>query len=210
MPNPKQGTPEWYIERAGHATGSCFADVMGVKLDGTPKKSRADYRMQLVVERLTGQPTPGPSSPALQWGTDCEPFARTQYEIETGHFVEQVGFIRHIEHEWIGSSADGLIDLDGAIEIKCPYRSSVHLNTWLHGMPKEHLPQVQGLMWVLDREWVDFCSFDPRMQGNAAHLILYIQRILRDDDYIKILQEEIHALLNEVKSECNALLAFKN
>jgi hypothetical protein len=71
------------------------------------------------------------------------------------------------------------------------------------GMPDGHMPQVQGQMWILDLEWVDFGSYDPRMPPN---LKLYIQRIQRDQKYIDILQKEVLQFLDEVQTKVDSFL----
>jgi hypothetical protein len=81
-----------------------------------------------------------------------------------------------------------LIDDDGGLEGKCPHDEAVHILTWLEGMPEDHMPQVQGCMFVTGRKWWDFTSFDPRQ--TASHR-LYIQRVYRDDDYIANLEKQI-------------------
>jgi hypothetical protein len=49
-----QGTPEWHALRLGKITASRIADVMATIKTGEAA-SRADYRMQLVCERLNGK-----------------------------------------------------------------------------------------------------------------------------------------------------------
>lgn len=205
-----QGGADWLRERAGHATASCFCDILAVsKKDGKPLKAREDYLMQLVVERITGEPVQSASSFAMQWGTDAEPYARAAYEIETGATVREVGFMKHATHAWVGASSDGLVGAKGGIEIKSPHSSAIHLLTWECGMPEHHKPQVQGQMWVLGLEWVDFCSYDPRMQTGAEHLKLYRQRIERDDAYIVTLERDVLAFLAEVESKVARFMAFR-
>lgn len=205
-----QGSADWLRDRAGFATASCFADILAVsKRDAKPLKARDDYLMKLVVERVTGEPVASASSFAMSWGTDSEPYARAEYEIQTGNIVAEVGFIKHPVHQWIGASSDGLIGTKGGIEIKCPHNSAVHLQTWSEGMPEHHLPQVQGQIMTLDLDYVDFCSFDPRMQNGAAHLKLYQQRIMRDQAYIDNLEHQILTFLDEVQSKVDQYLNMK-
>lgn len=205
-----QGGIDWLRDRAGHATASCFADILAVsKRDGKPLKARDDYLMRLVVERITGEPTESASSFAMQWGTDAEPYARAEYELQTGNIVREVGFVRHPVISWVGASSDGLVGAKGGVEIKCPHNSAIHLATWRGGMPEHHIPQVQGQMWVLDLEWIDFCSYDPRMQNGAGHLKLYKQRIQRDDKYITDLECSVLDFLAEVQVEINEFLKMK-
>lgn len=192
----EQGTPEWLAQRAGHATASRFKDVLA-KIKTGEAATRRNYRVQLVTERLTGQPCESYTNAAMQWGTDQESSARAAYEAQTGDLVEQVGFILHPGMAWTGASPDGLIGDEGGIEIKCPFQSTVHVETLQGGMPAEHMPQVQGVMWVTGRKWVDFVSYDPRM---PEHLQLYVQRIKRDDSYIAELEKAVAAFLGEVSA----------
>ena len=53
----KQGTPEWFKERLGKATASRVADICAKTKSG-PAASRGNYLLELVTERLTGEPTP--------------------------------------------------------------------------------------------------------------------------------------------------------
>lgn len=197
-----QQSPEWFAARLGKATASKFKDVLATIKTGEAA-TRRNYRMQLVVERLTGQKEEGYTNAAMQWGNDNEPLARIAYEVQSGLMVEQIDFIDHKEL-MAGASPDGLIGEDGGIEIKCPHQSAVHIETIQSGMPSEHMAQVQGAMWITGRKWWDFVSYDPRM---PEHLQLYVQRIERDDDYIKNLELKVTAFLQEVEATIKQLNA---
>lgn len=204
-----QGGADWLRQRAGFATASRFADILAIsKRDGKPLKARDDYLMELVVERVTGEPIETASSFAMNWGTDAEPYARAEYERLNAVMVREVGFAKHKVHQWVGASSDGLVGASGGVEYKCPYNSAVHLTTWENGMPEHHQPQVFGQMWVLDLEWIDFCSYDPRMQGDASRLKLYRQRIMRDQKYIDQLEKDVLAFLNEVEAKVQLFMSF--
>lgn len=198
-----QGSPEWLAERAGHATASCFKDVLA-KIKTGEANDRRKYRMQLVTERLTGIPVETYQNAAMARGTATEPMAREAYEVESGEWVEQVGFLKHPGMTWTGASPDGLIGEDGGIEIKCPFNSTVHVETLQGGiMPPEHRPQVQGVMWVTGRKWIDFISYDPRM---PAKLRLFVYRVQRDEAYIATLAEQVEKFLAEVDRQHQSLL----
>lgn len=204
-----QGGVDWLRERAGHATASRFCDILAVsKKDGKPLKARDDYLMELVVEQITGEPIESASSFAMKWGTDAEPYARAQYEADTGSMVREVGFAKHPTIEWVGASSDGLVGASGGVEIKCPFNSAIHLQTWADGMPEHHKPQVYGQMWVLGLDWIDFCSYDPRMQNGGAHLKLYRQRIMRDDAYVADLEKQVQTFLAEVKRKVDLFMSM--
>lgn len=177
----EQGSIEWLMERVGFCTASRFRDVMDFTKAGKPGAKRTAYLWELVIERLTAKPVQHFASTAMEWGTQNEEYARMAYEARTGAIVEQVGFMRHDTLGFVGGSPDGLLGEHGGIEIKCPWNSANHLQCFLTGMPEEHTSQVQGIMWITGREWLDFCSYDPRMPD---HLSLYVQRVPRDEPYI--------------------------
>ena len=196
-----QRTPEWFAARLGIATASRFSAVLA-KVKAGEAAERRNYRAQLVVEKLTGKPVETYQNAAMQHGTDQEPFARMAFAAKSGLIVEEVGFLRHATID-AGCSPDGLIDEGGMIEIKCPFQTAVHIESLKNGMPKEHVPQVQGQMWITGRHWVDFVSFDPRM---PERLQLFVQRIPRDEEYITTLSKEVAAFMEEVRAEESLLL----
>lgn len=194
-----QRSSEWHGARCGRITASNMKHVLSVsKRDGKPLQARQDYLTALVVERLTGEPMGVPTTPAMQWGKDVEPAAIAAYEARTGEIVQSVGFIVHPEFNCIGASPDGLVRTEGGVEAKCPFNKSVHLNTILNGMPEEHMPQIQCCLWVTDREWWDFISFNPLFPEPFR---LYVQRIPRDNGYIDNMKEQCLHFNNEVNEK---------
>lgn len=187
-----QGSPEWFAARCGRATASCFGDVLATIKSGEAAVRR-NYKAQLVCERLTGVVAESYTNAAMQWGVDNEPAARAAYEALSGDLVEQVAFIPHAEL-MCGASPDGLIDRDGGVEIKCP-NSATHIDTLLKGMSPDHLPQIQGCMWIANRQYWNFVSFDPRL---PEKLQLYVQRVERDEKYITGLHLAVSLFLSEV------------
>lgn len=200
--NAAQGTTEWRQERAGCATASCFDKVMA-KIKVGEAKTRADYRLQLATERLTGNPQDSYVNADMQRGIDLEPEARMAYEAARGVIVEEVGFVPHAHIPNCGASPDGLVADDGMVEIKCP-KSTTHLATLEAGvLPPEHLAQVQGQMAVCGRRWVDFVSYDNRFPPG---LQLFVVRVPRDDAYIAELEREVRAFLSGVDGMVERLL----
>ena len=198
----EQRTDEWLAARVGRITASRFKAVLARLKNGQPAQARQDYLMDLVCERLTGQPTHHFVNQAMQWGIDQEEFAREAYEGWGGKLVEQVGFIVPCDIKAsVGGSPDGLVGTDGCIEIKAP-NTRTHIQTILDGMPDEHFAQVQGVMWVAGREWCDFISWDPRVPGEHQ---LYIERIERDDAFIEMLKREIEVFDQEVEATIQKL-----
>jgi putative phage-type endonuclease len=132
----------------------------------------------------------------MQWGVETEPMARLAYEVETGAIVEQVGMINHPTIKMAGASPDGLVGDDGLIEIKCP-NTATHIDTLENGTIKgEYLLQMQWQMACTGRIWCDFASYDPRVGHKSA---LKIIRVLRDDEKIKAITDEVIVFLESVE-----------
>lgn len=177
----EQGSDEWREIRFGWITASRFKDVMAEGKGLT----RAAYMRQLAAETLTGERIETFTNQAMEWGTETEPQARAMYELDSGVEVEQVAFIQHSELK-AGCSPDGLVGESGLVEFKCPL-TTTQIETYLKGdMPTCHKSQVQGQMWVSEREWTDFVSFDPRINGKSSY---FCKRVYRDEEYIKKLAE---------------------
>lgn len=185
----EQGSELWHAHRAGHATASRFKDILA------GKGAREAYMWELVAERLAKTAKRAVSSKSLEWGSNSEPLAREEYTIQTGELVHQVGFAVHSKIKWVGSSSDGLVAKDGCIEIKSPFNSGIHARTLALGMPGDHVPQTQGNLWILEREWIDFCSYDPAFDSPYN---LHIERHYRDEAFIKHLEKEVKTFLAEV------------
>jgi putative phage-type endonuclease len=204
----EQRSEEWLQARAGKVTASGFKHVLArskptaaqakANQPGSPLAARTTYLWQCVIERLTGKPAQVFETFAMRWGTEQEPAALQAYNEAHLVSIETVGFVQHPTLA-VGCSPDGLVTEDmaatGLVEIKCPFNSANHLETWLSGMPEEHMAQIQGQMWLTGRQWCDFVSFDPRM---PADLQLYVQRITRNPEFIASLEREIVSFLGEV------------
>ncbi|MDT8419374.1 MAG: YqaJ viral recombinase family protein [Desulfuromonadales bacterium] len=191
----EQRTEEWFAARLGKVTASKINDVMARLKNGGEAATRKNYRVQLAVERLTGQKTETFTNGAMQWGIDQEPFAREAYEFIAGTAVEQVGFVDHAHLPMAGCSPDGLIGSDGMCEIKCP-NTATHVEWMLAGtIPAEHVNQMLFQMDCCRRQWCDFVSYDPRM---PIDLQLFVRRLHRDDAAIEKIRYEVISILDDV------------
>lgn len=198
----EQRSDEWYEARLGKVTASRLDDVMATIKKGEAA-ARANYRIELVSERLTGERMLSFTSQAMQWGVYNERAAVAAYELETGRIVSDVGFVVHPVIADSGASPDGLVGDDGLIEIKCP-ETKAHVNTLLQKKaPAQYIPQIQWQMACTGRKWVDFVSYDPRMPSN---LKLAIIRVDRDDELIEKYEQEVINFLSEVSETINLLL----
>ena len=196
----EQRTDDWFAARLGKVTASRVADVIAKTKTGYGA-GRANYMADLVVERLTGQKASSFSNAAMEWGTEQEPNAKAAYAAKTGILVEEVGFIDHPTVAMSGASPDGFAE-DGLVEIKCP-NTATHLEYIFDGKPpQKYVTQMQWQMACAGKPWCDFASFDPRL---PERLQLLVVRVPRDDDYIKMLEQEVTIFLQELDDKLNKL-----
>lgn len=195
-----QGSEEWRQLRCGKVTASRIADIMAQGQG----KMRASYMRQLVAERLTGIPTPGGfKSASMERGNEVEAAAREAYEYHTGRFVDQVAFVDHPRIDMAGASPDGLVSLDGGVEIKCP-DSVTHIDT-LQGAAIDggYLKQMHWNMACTGRQWWDYVSFDSRMKDPAMRL--FIKRVPRDEAVIEAMEKAVKDFLIDVRGTVGQL-----
>jgi hypothetical protein len=188
-----QRTDDWFDVRCGKITMSNAQCVMAkakVKKDGTESTAasseattRMNYRVRVALEQVTGIPDREEAFKTIEMkrGEEREPLAAMHYEIETGNEIEPVKFV-YLEGLAIGCSPDGLVGKTGMIETKSGNRAT-HLEYMQRTtVPPEYHWQVQGSLWVCEREWCDFLSFHPDF---PPELQLNVLRVWRDDDAIK-------------------------
>lgn len=196
-----QRTEEWFAARRGKVTASRIADVVARTRSGYAA-SRANYMAELVVERLTGKSVEGFTNAAMQWGVDNEPLARDAYSAKVGELVTEVGFMDHPSIVMAGASPDGLVSLEGCVEIKCP-NTATHIQSLMdREPPQRYFYQMQWQMACAGRQWCDWVSFDPRMPENLQLLVV---RIPRDDDCILVLEKEVSEFLVELDEKVSKL-----
>lgn len=201
-----QRSEQWFQARAGLLTGSRAADMLATIKSGEAA-ARRDYRMQLVCERLTGQPQEdGFVNAAMQRGIDLEPMAFAAYESMTGAVAVRTGFLRH-KSIAAGCSLDGHVDnFKGIVELKVP-KSATHLKYLREGaMPKDYLPQVTHNLWITGAEWCDFLSFDDRF---PADMQVFYTRVYAKDADLPAYEAAAVKFLAEVENEVNALKGWK-
>ena len=190
----EQRSDEWFAARCGKVTASALYKVMAKTKTGWGA-DRTNYAAQLVTERLTGRPADSFTNAAMQWGIDTEAQARMAYAFHADENPVEIGFLDHPRIAWSGASPDGLVGLDGMIEIKCP-NTATHIAT-LDGAPidRKYLYQMQWQMACAERDWCDFVSFDPRL---PPAMQLHTRRVERDDELLGELETAVTEFLAEV------------
>jgi putative phage-type endonuclease len=199
-----QRTPEWFAARLGRLTGSRAADALAAPLkNGGEPAGRRNLRVQLVLERITGQSQDsGYCSPAMQAGIDREGAARAAYEAATGEVVQTSGFLAH-PSLMAGTSLDGhLGDYTALVEIKCPL-ASTHLEYLRSGqIPANYLMQVRHALWITGAAWCDWVSYGPEFPADLQLKIVRVTAVARELDAYELL---VRQFLAEVDRETDAV-----
>lgn len=175
-----QGSPEWQAIRLGLPTASNFDKII------TEKKMQLSascdgYAHKLLAELVLGVPLDNASSGFMERGSAEELKAREWYEMQRNVDVEQVGFLMRDDHR-AGASPDGLVGTDGLIEIKVP-SAHIHMG-YLLDADIGYKAQVQGLLWISERGWLDTISYHPSMPKGLT-------RQVRDEVFIKALERTV-------------------
>lgn len=191
-----QGSEEWFNARLGRITASRVKDVMAKTKSGYAA-SRKNYMMELLCQRLTGNREESYTNAAMQRGIDLEPLARSAYEVNSGNMVKEGSFILHPHYDQIGASPDGLVGMDGLLEIKCP-NTAQHVACLQSGEPdSRYWWQMQCQMACTGRHWCDFVSFDDRMPEELQYFCV---RVERDDQAIADIITECLEFLGELEN----------
>lgn len=184
----EQGSEAWLHARLGIPTASNFKTVVSITKDAKDKKTRTEYMRKLAGEVITGTPMESYTNAHMQRGTDQEDEARSLYALMQDAEPLRVGFIRNYN---AGCSPDSLIGDNGGLEIKSalPHIQIERLER--NELPAEHRWQVQGGLWIADREWWDFVSYSPKLP-------LFVHRVKRDEECIKQIADAVAKFNDEL------------
>lgn len=168
----------WLEERKPYITATGCAALEGYN----PYETAQDY-LRKKVRDLCGQPSEFVMSAAVQHGADMEDAARDYYEYHTGNEVTETGLIVHPEYSFLAASPDGLIGLDGCIEIKCPYpKYNKKPYSVFDDKKKMYLWQVYVQMECLDVSWCDFFCYLAKDEITPPEFVL--DRVNRIDGWL--------------------------
>lgn len=200
-----QRSDEWRQARVGRLCGSRAGDMLATLKSGGEAASRRDLRVQLALERILNvSQENGYLNADMERGIALEADALAMYEARTGQLLRSVGYVMH-DSLLAGCSPDGLVGDDGLVEVKCP-RSANHLAYWKAGtVPKDHLPQIVHGLWITERRWCDFISYDDRFPES---LQFFCVRYPRNDVEVQLYQRNVEAFLAEVEAEVQTIQAL--
>lgn len=187
-----QGSPEWHRARAGVITASMFVEVRK-RLKSGPNKgdytsAAHEYAFKLAMERISGEPMDMGEfeTYAMRRGHELEPEARLLHEERLGTMIQHAGFVLS-DCGRFGASADGLINYDGGSEYKCLLAPGKIRPVLLDNDLSDYMDQIQGCMWIAEREWWHYGLYCPFLK--QVGLELTIVPVLRDQKHI----DEMHA-----------------
>ncbi|XP_059310076.1 uncharacterized protein LOC132061245 [Lycium ferocissimum] len=172
----------WNELRKNKLTASTFGQAVGF----WPKR-----RVQLWLEKI-GAVQPFWGNDATAWTNIKEQEALVRYKLITGNPISFTNFNVYREMikgvDWLGASPDGVVDKfvyhlpsRGVLEIKCPYFNGdmTKATPWKR-IPIYYVPQAQGLMEILDRDWMDYYVWTTK--GSSLF------RMHRDEEYWQLLK----------------------
>lgn len=174
------------VRRAGRITGSRIAGILGV----SPFNKRDDVMREMVREHF-GASTEFVGNIATQFGEQHEPDCLDMYEQTkaTITFNNQL-FVIHPKHDFLAVTIDGMVEDDGLIECKCPFKS-LYMKT-----PEYYIPQIQLQLACTGKAWCDFAVW--RKDGNH-----FIERHLVDPDFIAKHIDTLQEFVDEFDSIIN-------
>lgn len=186
--NIEQGTDDWKACRIGLPTASMFSAIMA-KGQG---KTRKSYLNRLAAEIITGEPLECFSNQSMARGNAMEGDARDYFSFLMDVEPRQVGFIRNGQK---GCSPDSLIGDDALLEIKTQ-RGDLLIDTLIKDeFPSEHKAQVQGQLWVAERDVCHLLMYWPAMPP-------FIKAVRRDEKFIS----ELSAAVSSFNADLDQLV----
>ena len=163
-----QHTAEWMQARTGVVTASRMSDAMAKLGRASKNGAKGDYAAahwkyvsELAWERITGVCAEHYVSKPMEVGSQYEGEARVEYWQRFGTDVEETGFVLHPTLNFLGASPDGLVGVDGGLEIKVPLFHT-HCSYLESGeIPEEYMLQMYTNMLCCERSYWDFVSYCP-------------------------------------------------
>jgi len=177
--NMIQYSEEWWKARLGILTASNMGIlVTPVKQQISKSNSVTGFAYELAAQRETQHVEETYQSWDMERGHIEEDLARTIYSKNYEEVIE-CGFItREFDDFILGISPDGLVGVDGGIEIKCR-KQKFQVQTIISGeVPNEHILQIQTSLLVTERKWWDYVQYSNGMP-------MFVKRVLPDLDLHK-------------------------
>ena len=173
-PNLTQGCDEWLEVRRGLLTASEMDRILTPTLKVAANDKARMHLWEIMAQRISGFVEPSYIGDEMLRGWDDEIEARRIYSERIAP-VEDVGFMTN--DRWgftIGYSPDGLVGVDGLIEVKSR-RQKFQVQAIADGWQSVDFGlQVQTGLLVSERSWLDFISY-------SGGLPMAVFRVYPDD-----------------------------
>ncbi|KAM5563274.1 hypothetical protein ABKV19_018104 [Rosa sericea] len=174
----QNSSKNWQQLREEKLTASTFAAAVGF----WPRQ-----RVKLWREKI-GAVKPFSGNLSTSWSNIKEEEAVQRYKMITQNNVLPPRFQVHSKADWLAASPDGIVELPshstGVLEIKCPFFDGEKSRAlpWL-SIPAHCIPQAQGLMEILDKEWMHFYVWT--LNGSSLF------KLYRDREYWGVLEQAL-------------------
>lgn len=184
----EQGSAEWHQLRIGIPTASCFHRIVTPK--GKLSEQSRDYRNELLAEWLYQSPLEQFEGEWMIHGHEFEQEAAAVYEFDRNVSASPGGFFT-TDDGMIGASPDRLVGNTGVLEIKCP-KANTHVGYMLsRGVDEKYRCQVQGQLWVCERDKSDMVSYCPGLPT-------VIITTGRDEAFIDVLSQSVREFVERI------------
>ncbi|MCK5851023.1 MAG: YqaJ viral recombinase family protein [Kiritimatiellae bacterium] len=184
----EQLSDEWFAERRGVPTASNFKKIVTSK--GEKSKQREAYMHKLAGAKVSGVDEEHFTSRAIEQGIAREDESRWIYAMKKGVVVDQVGLVLNDHGRW-GASPDGLVGDNGLVEFKNPICETAVRYIMNDKLPPIYFQQVQGQIFVIERDWCDFVSHYPGLP-------MFIIKVRPDEKFIRKLEKELVEFCDEL------------
>lgn len=203
----------WLNQRKGKFTASEFVRLMGYENKPDFPDGAKTYVIEKVIDLCTNQLQSDTkfSNSAIDWGKNTEVEAVEMFikkmNLKVAFFGDNQNFIEKSKD--VGCTPDGLIDISAGIEVKCPdskthfnYITSLNLENFKKECTKYYW-QIQGSMYITNRIFWYFISYDPRFINVEKRLfILKIERNQNDIDKLENRLTSAIQLKNKLLKSC--------
>tara|TARA_R110000822_G_scaffold80191_2_gene191243 strand:- start:11983 stop:12591 length:609 start_codon:yes stop_codon:yes gene_type:complete len=195
----QQNSDSWFSLRLGKVTSSNFDKIMANegKAFGNPA---IQYAQKIATEIVTDlRDERGFKGAYFEDGHTIEPIAIEAYEADNFCEVTNGGFNDCGRY---GDSPDGNVKPYGCVEVKGVIQNTQWERLKKGGYQTAYKWQIQGHIWLGEKEWCDFISFCPEMPQSKQ---LYTFRVDRDNDMIDRMKSRLKEFVKEVDKNVKIL-----
>jgi putative phage-type endonuclease len=170
--------------KAVRINGSRIGSILGLN-----KYKKPEEVLREMVREHFGIKREFQGNDATRWGEEHEQEAIEQYESISQKKIHSAQmFAVHQEYDWLSVMPDGLVDMDGMVEIKCPF--SAYYNH-IHQKP-EYEAQIRLQFECCNRQWCDFVVW--------RETTIHISRVERKPEWFKETLPKLEKFYGEYKA----------